>query len=115
MRWAKRGRIFHVGGQLPWMAHHATLPVPHLLDDDRLRIYFGPRDADGRTRTAFREVDPADPARVLNIHEEPALGLGELGAFDDNGAMPCCVVDAGTEKYLYYLGWTLGRTVPYHV
>jgi hypothetical protein len=111
--WSKRGVIFHVDGQFPWMAHHACVPVPDLIAEDRLRIYFGPRDERGRTRVGFIEVDPANPADVLYVHPEPVLGLGRLGTFDDSGAMPACIVNAGDAKYLYYIGWNPGVTVGY--
>jgi len=111
--WSKRGVVFHADGQFPWMAHHACVPVPDQIGEDRLRIYFGPRDPEGRTRVAFIEVDPADPSNVLYVHDRPVLGLGRLGAFDDSGAMPACLVQNGVQKYLYYIGWNRGVTVPY--
>ena len=113
MRWNKRGVVFQVEGQFPWMAHHACVPVPDVLDDSRLRIYFGPRDAEGRTRVGFIEVDPSEPSRVHYVHDRPVLDLGRLGAFDDSGVMPACLVHHGDEKYLYYIGWNRGVTVPY--
>ena len=112
-RWTKRGRIFHVDGQFPWMAHHASVPVPYRVRDDCLRIYFGPRDAEGRTRTAFVDVDPAAPGTVLRLHDRPALDLGRLGTFDDSGVMPTSIVDVDGDLYLYYVGWNRGVTVPY--
>jgi len=113
VRWVKLGTIFHVDGQFPWMAHHASVPVPDLLGGGRLRIYFGPRDVRGRTRTAFIEVEAGDPSNVLYIHSRAVLELGKLGTFDDSGVMPCSLVDAGDEKYLYYVGWNESVTVPY--
>jgi hypothetical protein len=41
------------------------------------------------------------------------LGLGKLGTFDDSGAMPSCIVNHGGRKFLYYIGWNRGATVPY--
>jgi hypothetical protein len=43
------------------------------------------------------------------------LDLGALGAFDDNGVTASCIVTRGSEKYLYYTGWTLGVTVPFYL
>jgi hypothetical protein len=43
------------------------------------------------------------------------LGLGSLGAFDDSGAMPSCVIDVSDEKRLYYIGWNRAVTVPYRL
>ena len=113
MRWEKRGLIFRVDNQYPWMSHHACVPIADKVSDDVLRIYFGPRDRHGRTVTTFIEVDANDPARVLRVHDRPVLSLGRLGAFDDSGAMPSCVVNHGGKKYLFYIGWNRGVTVSY--
>ena len=113
VRWAKRGRILEVHGQRPWMAHHAAIPTDGPLTADRLRVYFGPRDAEGRTRTACVDLDPDDPARVLRLYDEPVLDLGTLGGFDDSGAMPSCAVDVDGDVWLYYIGWNQGTTVSY--
>jgi hypothetical protein len=93
--------------------HHACVPIADKVSDDVLRIYFGPRDAQGRTVTTFIEVDADDPTRVLSICDRPVLGLGVLGAFDDSGAMPSCLVNRDGRKYLFYIGWNRGVTVPY--
>jgi hypothetical protein len=111
--WRKQGIVFRTSGQFPWMASHAAVPVPHLIDARRLRIYFGPRDEAGRTRTAFLDVDPDEPSRVLGLHDRPALDLGERGTFDDSGAMPSCLVAQDGALYLFYIGWNRSVTVPY--
>lgn len=113
MRWEKRGLIFKADGRYEWMAHHASIPCADRINDEVVRIYFGPRDGQGRTHTAFIEVAAADPARVLYVHDRPILSPGRLGCFDDSGAMPSCVVNHGGRKYLYYIGWNQGVTVPY--
>jgi hypothetical protein len=113
VRWSKTGVVYHVDGQREWMRHHAAEPTPDLIDDSRLRIYFGPRDDQGLTRTAFIDVDPAEPTRLLYEHDRPVIDLGELGAFDDSGAMPSCVVNDGDAKYMFYIGWNAGVTVGY--
>lgn len=113
MRWVKKGLIFSAANQYEWMSHHASVPVADKVNDEVLRIYFGPRDQHGRTRTAFIDVEADNPANVLYVHDRPVLGLGKRGAFDDSGAMPSCIINHGTQKYLYYTGWNLGVTVPY--
>jgi hypothetical protein len=113
MRWAEREQIFNVDGRFPWMAHHAAAPLPDIPGEDRLRVYFGPRDAEERTRVACFEADPGDPARVLHVHDRPSLDLGRPGAFDDSGAMPSGLLHDGGDTYLYYIGWNRRVTVPY--
>lgn len=113
MRWEKKGQIFKPDGSSEWMNHHACVPIADKVSDEVLRIYFGPRDTQGRTTTTFIEVEAGDPQNVLYVHDRPVLGIGKLGAFDDSGAMPSCIVSHGGRKYLYYIGWNRGVTVPY--
>ena len=113
MKWEKKGVIFRVDHNFEWMAHHACAPIAEKLNDEVLRIYFGPRDLKGRTTTTFIEVEADNPSNVLYVHDRPVLGLGKLGTFDDSGAMPSCIVNRGGKKFLYYVGWNRGVTVPY--
>ncbi len=113
MRWVKKGRIFSAANQYEWMAHHASVPIADRISDEVLRIYFGPRDRQGRTRPAFIEVEADNPANVLYVHDRPVLDLGKPGTFDDSGVMPSCIVNDGPRKLLYYIGWEQGVTVPY--
>jgi predicted GH43/DUF377 family glycosyl hydrolase len=113
MRWEKKGLIFKSAGQHEWMAHHASIPFADKISDDVVRIYFGPRDKLGRTFTAFIEVAADNPSKVLYVHDRPVLKPGQLGCFDDDGAMPSCLVNHRGKKYLYYIGWNRGVSVPY--
>ncbi len=113
MRWVKKGHIFSAANQYEWMAHHASVPIADKVNDQVVRIYFGPRDQRGRTRTAFIDVDADNPTNILYVHDRPALDLGKRGAFDDSGVMPSSIVNDGPRKYLYYIGWEQGVTVPY--
>ena len=113
MPWVKKGLIFKPDGKQEWMSHHACVPIADKLDEGTLRIYFGPRDSRGRTTTTFIEVEADDPSNVLYVHDKPVLSMGKLGAFDDSGAMPSCIVNHDAKKYLYYIGWNQGVTVPY--
>jgi hypothetical protein len=64
--------IFQVAGQSEWMSHHACVPVADKIDDSRLRIYFAPRDGQGRSRVTFIEVDADDPSSVLYVTTAPS-------------------------------------------
>jgi hypothetical protein len=112
--WQKKGLIFEPDGQLDWARTHAQVPTVDRLDADRLRIYFSSRDAGNRSRIGSIDVAAADPRNVLQVRRDPVLGLGALGAFDDCGTMPSWLLDHGGRKYLYYIGWNVRNTVPYH-
>ena len=113
MTWKKKGLIFKPDGSKEWMMSHGQLPLVDQISDAVLRVYFGTRDQFNRTVTTYLEVLADHPQTVLHIHGEPVLGLGNVGCFDDSGAMPSWIIGHEGIKYLYYIGWNVGTTVPY--
>lgn len=112
--WSKQGLIYTVDASLSWTCSHAQVPTVDVLDEQRLRIYFSSRDAHNRSRIGSIDVSAGQPRQVLRIGTEPLLELGMRGSFDDCGLMPSWLVDHGGRKYLYYIGWNVRNTVPYH-
>jgi hypothetical protein len=96
------------------MASHAQLPIPDSVDESRVRIFFGARDIQNRSRAAFLEAAASDPRHVLSVHDRPVLDVGEIGCFDDSGVIPSWMVTHGGLKWLYYVGVSVGVTTPYH-
>jgi hypothetical protein len=115
MKWIKKGVIFAPDHNFDWMASHASLPVVDEVRADALRVYFGTRDDRGRSQTSYIEVDAERPEQVRYIHDQPILSLGRPGAFDDSGIMPSWIVNHENKKYLYYIGWNIRVSVPYHL
>jgi hypothetical protein len=88
------------------------VPIAEPLENGLVRIYFTTRDAEGRSEVASAELEfPGGEPRYV---EKPLLSHGELGAFDDSGAMTGCLVRADGRHYLYYIGWSRGVTVPFY-
>lgn len=114
MRWRKLGRVFVPEQGPSWMQSHAQIPTP-LLDEGQevLRVFFATRDGQGRSRTAFVELDGQDPTRVCAVSEQPVIDIGPPGSHDDSGAMPFCVVPVNGTYYFYYTGWNQPKTVSY--
>ncbi|HEX6390558.1 MAG TPA: hypothetical protein VFZ89_13955 [Solirubrobacteraceae bacterium] len=94
---------------MPWSVSHAALPT---VDDGSL--YFATRDAQGRSSIARAPLD-LDTLAVGAIDPQPVLTPGALGAFDDAGVTPSCIVRRGDETWLYYTGWSLGVSVPFYL
>lgn len=115
MKWIKKGVIFAPDHNYDWMVSHASVPVVDETRPGVLRIYFGTRDTSGRSQTSYIEVEASSPANVLYIHDKPILSLGNAGTFDDSGIMPSWIVTYENKKYLYYIGWNVRVTVPYHL
>jgi hypothetical protein len=58
-------------------------------------------------------MDIKYPGEILCWSEKPVLGVGELGTFDESGAMGDWIVAQEGNFFLYYTGWNLGVTVPF--
>ena len=111
MKWVKKGLIFEPKGQCGWVTTHAMLPVADRIGEDLYRIYFSGRDSLNRSLTGYVEIDINNPQEILKLSPEPVLGLGSLGAFDDNGVSPTWIMNHQGNKYLYYFGWNKGSLV----
>src|SRR5205823_14736687 len=96
-----------------WARSHAALPVIREKDRGGLRLYCSSRDAQGRSQIASGSLNP-DSGTVM-FDEEVSIGLGALGAFDDNGVTSSCVVNREGRLFQYYTGWNLGVTVPFYL
>lgn len=113
MRWIKKGLIFEPQENFDWLITHAAVPFAEHINEDLYRIYFSGRDKLNRSQTGFIEVDINSPKRINHITKEPVLEIGSKGLFDDSGAMGSWIVTKNNRKYLYYIGWNLGVTIPF--
>lgn len=113
MTWVKKGLIYVPEAKGDWMVSHAQMPVVDVLDDGLIRIYFGTRNSHNHTQTTYIEAQAENPENITYAHDGLVLGCGELGCFDDGGAMPSWILDHDGRKYLYYVGWNAGVTVSY--
>lgn len=112
-KWNKIGLIFNASQQLPWMNSHASVPIAENIENDLFRIYFSSRDCDQRSHTGYVVVDIKNPSEIIALSKEPVISPGALGCFDDNGTMATWLTKTDKHKYLYYIGWNLGVTVPF--
>ncbi|MGZ4415275.1 MAG: hypothetical protein ACXVRZ_13025 [Gaiellaceae bacterium] len=114
MVWEKQGVVVPGPPPLEWARSHAALPVVAVAGD-ACRLYFSARDERGRARIAAADGRLEDDRLVVEQYrQDPALDLGELGTFDDSGVTSSCIVERDGRTYLYYSGWSLGRSVPFY-
>jgi len=113
MKWRKLGRIFCASGQRAWMHTHAAAPIAEAIEGSLYRIYFSSRDSANRSHTGYVVIDLQQPQTILELAETAVLSPGGLGLFDDSGAMASWLTRVGNRRYLYYIGWNLGSTVPF--
>jgi hypothetical protein len=120
LSWVRRGRLFPAKEQaLPaWVGGYGSLPfaLPPTDGERQVRVFFSGRDASNRSHIGACSLD-LDSLSVVagSLTSEPLLSPGPLGSFDDSGCSVSCVVPWDGRLLLYYSGWTLGRTVPFHL
>jgi predicted GH43/DUF377 family glycosyl hydrolase len=112
MHWEKVGRIFCPNNNYNWMYSHAANPIAEQVSDNYFKIYFNTRDAQQRSSISWLIIDITQPLSILELANKPVLIPGETGLFDDSGISLGCLIE-DKFKYLYYLGWNLGVTVPW--
>lgn len=115
MKWIKQGVIFAPDHDFDWMRTHASVPVADWLNEEVFRIYFGTRDARGRSHIGYVDVEADNPHKIIAVSKEPVLPLGKLGTFDDCGIMPSWIVRHGEQRLLYYIGWNPQVSVSYRL
>lgn len=114
LKWKKIGKIFRPNNQKFWLRSHASVPIAENLEKDYFRIYFSSRDKFNRSYTGYVIINIKKPEKILEISNNPILKPGKLGEFDDSGAMASWITKSEhNQRFLYYIGWNLGVTVPF--
>lgn len=113
--WKKHGTVFRPDPTLWWSRTHAMIPTPEQIDGPLYKIYFSGRDDQNRSQVGYFTVSMEQPNQIISQSTEPVLGPGRLGAFDDNGVSPSCLVKEGYRRFLYYIGWNPGSTTRMHI
>jgi hypothetical protein len=119
--WLRWGRVLDGRRAADWTASHAMVPflapvgasVQERGQDSPLQMLFSSRDERGRSHTGRAALTIGSSGAHATVEPRPLLGPGALGAFDDSGAMGSCLVAHNDRLWLYYIGWSLGVTVPF--
>ncbi|MDR0370241.1 MAG: hypothetical protein LBH80_00070 [Prevotellaceae bacterium] len=114
MNWIKKGCIFMIDTSKEWSYDCAQVPTVELLSDKVWRIYYASRDSQVRSAVGYFDVEAGNPENILYRHPSPVFMRGELGTFDELGVGPSFLLKDGDTKYLYYIGYNVTKTLPYH-
>ncbi len=120
-KWEKLGRVFipQEIDNRSWLKEFAQAPAT-LIFDDFVRFYFScrpPADNEGNyvSYSSYVDVERSDLFKIREVAEEPILGLGALGEFDEFGTYPVSVIRNEDQVRAYYAGWTRCESVPFNV
>lgn len=112
--WKKLGNIFNTPGNHPLALTHAANPTSEVLSDTLLRVYYSSRAFD--QRSSIFSVDINIDGEKIEVNKDTItlhLQPGDIGLFDDTGVSMGWLLKFDQVKYLYYLGWNLGKNVPW--
>lgn len=112
-RWRKLGLIYCPSGEHDWLQSHAAVPIAEHLEGNTFKVYFSSRNKRNESFTGYLILDLTQPQHILDLSATPILCPGDLGEFDDSGAMATWLAHHNGETFLYYIGWNLGVTVPF--
>ncbi len=113
MKWKKIANIEPLGLNRFWECSHLANPVIKIVGGKIWRIYCNTRDKRNRAYLIYIDLDPNNGFNVVGSSDTPLLSLGLLGAFDDAGISMGSIYTYKEYDYLYYLGWNLGKGVPF--
>lgn len=97
-----------------WAVSHAALPFAVPLHSGRIRVFFSTRDKQNKSSVAWFDLGlDRDRATILETAKRPVLTPGTVGMFDEDGVGLGSIVRCGDLDRMYYMGWSLGRSVPW--
>lgn len=113
MKWKKLGKIFDVKNIVTkYSLTHTSVPFVDRIENGIVKIFFSSRDKENRSSIFYFKYN-LNKLQIEEIINKAILKPGKLGGFDDSGVMGSCIVEHDGKKYLYYIGWNLGVTVPF--
>ena len=112
--WKPLGRIVAPPSDQHWWTSHASYPTVQAIEGGNIRVFFSTRDRDNRSFLAALDIAlDGRTWEVLGPVRGRLFGPGKRGAFDADGVTVTSVVSWGDKLLAYYLGWTVGRGVPF--
>lgn len=112
--WKSLGRLAAPNPDIGWMATCTGAACAVARNDSSVfDIYVTGRDDQNRSLIGRLAVDLHNPLELLEISPDPVLGLGDLGAFDENGVSYPCLVKHRDSVRLYYTGWMPSVLTPF--
>lgn len=108
--WKKLGRLFPFDKTNG--IQYAAVPLIGKIEHDIATIYFSNRNQNNKSELCSVKINmntflPTEPAKL------GLLQPGEIGSFDEDGVMACDIYEIENQKYLTYIGWNRGVSVPF--
>jgi len=93
---------------------HAANPAAIKISNNGIhRVFFNMRDSEQKSHINYLDIDLDNDFHVVKYNQKPVVSPNDNGSFDDRGCSLGCIVSHNNETILYYLGWNLGKDVPF--
>ena len=112
MLWKSKGLIFNSSKKIKHIKSHSWVPTPVKLKDGVFKIFYAGRDKFNHSNIYSFDYSFIKK-KVVAFSQKPQLTKGRLGCFDDCAVIPSHIIIYKKKFYLYYIGWTQGKSVPY--
>ena len=107
MNWIKKGQIFEVNSENPYLISHASNPLSIHLKNDIFRVFFSARDKDNKSSVSYVDIDIVTQ-KVIATSEEPLLIYGRKGSFYSHGISIGNIYKGGKDDdYILFMGWQI--------
>tara|TARA_Y100000768_G_C23986083_1_gene688920 strand:+ start:1386 stop:2294 length:909 start_codon:yes stop_codon:yes gene_type:complete len=111
IKFRKNGLI--IGSKdIPWVKNHLWVPTAYKLNRSKIIVFFAGRNFKNESDTGYFVYD-INLNKVTKISKKPVLSRGVLGMFDDSAVIPSHIIKIGRKYFMYYVGWTQGKKVPF--
>ncbi|MEY2828987.1 MAG: hypothetical protein RIQ33_845 [Bacteroidota bacterium] len=93
--------------------NYASVPLLIENHSDQAILILTKRNKAGKSLPFLYEFSKKSLKVIKRLNDKPFLELGNLGSYDEDGIMPVCSIQVEGKIYLYYIGWNLGKSVPF--
>ena len=113
--WKNMGRIVTPGQGIPWLIKYAgaACAVQSRGNNQQYDLLITGRDCRNRSRIGKAILDLTTLNVTYDYDANSVIDLGEVGAFDENGTAYPWLVQVGSERLLYYVGWMPTKIAPF--
>ena len=99
--------------KVDWGKLRLWVPTPYQLNKDKIIIYFSGQNKISKESDIGYFIYDIKKNKVIKISKKPILRRGKTGSFDDSAIVPSQIIKFKNKFYLYYIGWTQGKKIPY--
>ena len=115
LSWKSLGRIIEPSVGTPWWLESFAGSACAVIRNNGplFDLYITGRDEFNRSRIGHGIWSAETPDKILQLDDDPCLGLGKHGSFFDSGTSYPSVIKYKNKYLMYFTGWHQGKKTPF--